>query len=323
MSHVSKDAPRRHRIVISLGGIASSGELGNQIELIRGIAPELLRAIDTNAEVIFTHGNGPQIHMAQRAFAIASTEDAKVPPIDLPECGAMTQGYIGYHLQQALSAEMHKAVKHWNVATVITQIEVDADDPSFGKPTKEIGPRLNKTQADSLMAQNPSFHFVRSGKGYRRVVASPRPRRIVENESILNLLDNGFVVIACGGGGIPVVRDSDDLGCYRGVPAVIEKDAAAGLIGDDCDADEFIFLTNVPGAAVNWGKKDQRFLGNVTVREIHALADAGEFGRDSLEPKVRAALRFLEQRPDRMAKIGDIHDAAAVVRGEAGTIIHY
>lgn len=323
MPKASIDASKPRRIVISLGGITSSGELGNQIELIRGIAPELLRAIDANAEVILTHGNGPQIHMAQRAFAIASTEDAKVPPIDLPECGAMTQGYIGYHLQQALSAEMHKTVRHGNVATVITQIEVDVDDPSFGNPTKEIGPRLTKHQADSLTAQDPSFRFVRSGKGYRRVVASPRPRKIVEYESILNLLDNGFVVIACGGGGIPVVRDSDDLGCYRGVPAVIEKDAAAGLLGDDCDADEFIFLTDVPGAAINWGKKDQRFLGDVTVREIHALADAGEFGRDNMEPKVRAALRFLEQRPDRVAKIGDIRNAAAVVRGEAGTIIHY
>ena len=145
----------------------------------------------------------------------------------------------------------------------------------------------------------------------------------MESESILNLLDNDFIVIACGGGGIPVVRDSDDLGCYRGVPAVIEKDAAAGLLGDDCDADEFVFLTDVDGVAINWQKPDQRFLRDVTVPEIHRYADAGEFGRDSMEPKVRAALRFLEQRPDRIVRIGNVQNAAAVVRGEAGTCIHY
>ncbi|MDO5119054.1 MAG: carbamate kinase [Coriobacteriales bacterium] len=323
MPVTKRGADKPRRIVISLGGLTSSSMLSHQLELIHAVAPELLHAIDVNAEVILTHGNGPQIHMAQRAFAVASTEDPTVPPIDLPECGAMTQGYIGYHLQQTLAAEMHKAGKHWHVATVITQIEVDADDPSFGNPTKAIGPRLTKRQADSLMEQDASFKFVKDGEGYRRVVASPRPRRIVESESILNLLDNDFVVIACGGGGIPVVRDSDDLGCYVGVPAVIEKDAAAGLLGDDCDADEFIFLTDVDGAAVNWGKEGQRFLGDITVPEIHAYMKAGEFGSGTMEPKVRAALRFLEQRPDRVVRIGNVRNAAAVVRGEAGTCIHY
>ncbi len=323
MPVTSKGTDKPRRIVISLGGLTPSSQLDRQRELIYAAAPELLRAIDVNAEVILTHGNGPQIHMAQRAFAVASTEDPKVPPIDLPECGAMTQGYIGYHLQQALEAEMHKAGKRWHIATIITQIEVDVDDPSFGNPTKAIGPRLTKRQATSLTEQDPSFKFVADGEGYRRVVASPRPRRIVESESILNLLDNDFVVIACGGGGIPVVRDSDDLGCYKGVPAVIEKDAAAGLLGDDCDADEFVFLTDVDGVALNWQKPGQRFLGDVTVPQIHAYADAGEFGHDDMEPKVRAALRFLEQRPDRVVRIGNIRNAAAVVRGEAGTCIHY
>ena len=318
-----RDDTKPRRIVISLGGLASQETLDHQIELIRELAPELVRAIDVNAEIILTHGNGPQIHMAQRAFAIASTEDAKVPPIDLPECGAMTQGYIGYQLQQSLGAEMHKTGRNWHVATVITQIEVDVDDPSFANPTKEIGPHLTKKQADSLTEQDPSFRFVKSGKGYRRVVASPRPRKIVESDSILNLLDNDFVVIACGGGGIPVVRDSDDLGCYVGVPAVIEKDAAAALLGDNCDADEFVFLTDVDGAAINWGKPDQQFLRDVRVPEIRAYADAGEFGSSSMEPKVRAALRFLEERPDRVCTIGNIANAAAVVRGEAGTRIHY
>lgn len=321
---ISNRSERPIRMVISLGGLALGDDLANQLNRIREVAPILLKAIDINAEVIITHGNGHQIHMMQRAFAVASTEDSTIPVVDLPECGAMTQGYIGYHLQQAIGAEMHRTGKHWHVATVITQIEVEEDDPSLAHPAKPIGPHLTAAQVHALSEGNPGFAFIDdSGRGYRRVVASPRPRRIVESESILNLLDNDFVVIACGGGGIPVVRDPDDYGCYRGVPAVIEKDFAAALLADNCDADLLVFLTDVDAAYMGFGTENQKALHDVTVEQIHSYANAGEFGKDSMEPKVRAAIKFCEQRPDRVCCIGALEDASRVVRRESGTVIHY
>ena len=315
---------RCRRVVIALGGNALGDTPKEQIERVRHAAPALLDVIDENTEIIITHGNGPQVGMIQKAFAISSTKDPKVPVMDLPECGAMSQGYIGYHLQQALGAQMHKTNMKYHAATVITQIEVDADDPSFQAPTKPIGPFLTKEQAESQAAQDPSFKFVEdSGRGYRRVVASPRPRKIVESESILNLLDNDFIVIACGGGGIPVIRDTDNYGCYMGVPAVIDKDMAGALLGEDCDADMLVLLTAVDHVAINFGKPDQQDLIDITVSEARSYADAGQFGKGSMEPKVRAAIRFCEGRPDRVAIIGSLEKAPEAVRGLSGTRIHY
>ncbi|MBR3159419.1 MAG: carbamate kinase [Atopobiaceae bacterium] len=321
---MAQTTTKRTRVVIALGGNALGDTPTEQIQRVRTSAPALLGVIDDDTEIIITHGNGPQVGMIQKAFAIASTKDEKVPVMDLPECGAMSQGYIGYHLQQGLGAEMHKTGKKWHVATVVTQIEVDADDPSFQNPTKPIGPFLTKEQAESQAQQDPSFKFVEdSGRGYRRVVASPRPRKIVESESILNLLDNEFIVIACGGGGIPVIRDTDNYGCYKGVPAVIDKDMAGALLGEDCDADVLVLLTAVDYVAINFGKSDQEDLHDVTVRQARAYADAGQFGKGSMEPKVRAAIRFCEGRPDRVAIIGSLDKAPEAVKGLSGTRIHY
>ena len=314
---------RPRRIVISLGGLALGDGLDRQLNRIREVAPRLLEAIDADDEVIITHGNGSQVIMVQRPFGVAAPDDPAVPVMDLPECGAMTQSYIGYHLQQALGAELHKHGGRRHVATIITQIEVEPDDPSLANPTKQIGPHLTKEQAEAQSAQHPGFRFIDDGRGFRRVVASPRPRRIVESESILNLLDNDFIVIAGGGGGIPVIRDSDDKGCYVGIPAVIEKDYAAELLGDDCDADVLVFLTDVDNVCLGYGTASEKPLGDVTVPEMHAYLDAGEFGSDTMDPKVRAALRFCENRPDRIAIIGALGNAPQVVKGVSGTRIHY
>jgi len=315
---------KRRRVVIALGGNALGDTPADQVARVRAAAPAILGVIDEDTEIIITHGNGPQVGMIQKAFAISSSKDEKVPVMDLPECGAMSQGYIGYHLQQGLGAEMHRTGKRWHVATVVTQIEVDADDPSFRDPTKPIGPFLTKEQAESQARQDPTFRFVEdSGRGYRRVVASPRPRRIVESDSILNLLDNEFIVVACGGGGIPVIRDTDNYGCYKGVPAVIDKDMAAALLGEDCDADELVLLTAVDRVAINFGTEDQRDLADLTVAQARAYADEGQFGKGSMEPKVRAAIRFCEGRPDRTAVIGSLERAPEAVRGTSGTRIHY
>ena len=310
------------RVVIALGGNALGNTPEEQIAKVRAAAPTLLKVIGMGNEIIITHGNGPQVGMIQNAFAAANGVDPKYPKIDLPECGAMSQGYIGYHLQQAIGVAMHKAYKRWHVATVVTQIEVDPDDPSFQNPTKPIGAFMTKEQADAELAEHPDWTVVEdSGRGYRRVVASPEPKKIVEASSILNLLDNEFIVIACGGGGVPVVRDYADKGAYKGVAAVIDKDMAGELLAEDCQADMLVLLTAVDRVAINFGKPDQVDLEEITAEQAREYADAGQFGKGSMEPKVRAAIKFVESRPGRTCIIGSLEKAAEAIAGLSGTRI--
>lgn len=312
------------RVVIALGGNALGDTPEEQLRRVREAAPTLLKVIEMGNEIIITHGNGPQVGMIQNAFAAANEVDpAKFPKVDLPECGAMSQGYIGYHLQQAIGVAMHKAYKRWHVATVVTQIEVDPDDPAFLSPTKPIGAFMSERQAAAEKAEHPDWTLVEdSGRGYRRVVASPVPRKIVEADSILNLLDNEFIVIACGGGGVPVVRDYADKGAYRGVAAVIDKDMAGELLAEDCRADMLVLLTAVDHVAINFGRPDQVDLEDVTAEEAREYADAGQFGKGSMEPKVRAAIKFVESRPGRTCIIGSLEKAAEAIAGLSGTRIH-
>ena len=310
------------RVVIALGGNALGDTPEEQIAKVRAAAPTLLKVIGMGNEIIITHGNGPQVGMIQNAFAAANGVDPKYPKIDLPECGAMSQGYIGYHLQQAIGVAMHKAYKRWHVATVVTQIEVDPDDPSFQNPTKPIGAFMTKEQADAELAEHPDWTVVEdSGRGYRRVVASPEPKKIVEASSILNLLDNEFIVIACGGGGVPVIRDYADKGAYKGVAAVIDKDMAGELLAEDCHADTLVLLTAVDRVAINFGKPDQVDLEEITAEQAREYADAGQFGKGSMEPKVRAAIKFVESRPGRTCIIGSLEKAAEAIAGLSGTRI--
>lgn len=311
------------RVVIALGGNALGDTPEEQIARVREAAPTLLKVIEMGNEIIITHGNGPQVGMIQNAFAAAHEADAKYPLIDLPECGAMSQGYIGYHLQQAIGVAMHKAYKRWHVATVVTQIEVDPDDDAFKAPTKPIGAFMSAEQAEEAKAEHPDWTLVEdSGRGYRRVVASPIPRKIVEADSILNLLDNEFIVIACGGGGVPVVRDYSDKGAYKGVAAVIDKDMAGELLAEDCRADMLVLLTAVDHVAINFGKPDQEDLVDITAEQAREYADAGQFGKGSMEPKVRAAIKFVESRPGRTCIIGSLEKAAEAIAGLSGTRIH-
>ena len=311
------------RVVIALGGNALGNTPEEQIAKVRAAAPTLLKVIGMGNEIIITHGNGPQVGMIQNAFAAAHAQDASIAAMDLPECGAMSQGYIGYHLQQAIGVAMHKAYKRWHVATVVTQIEVDPDDPSFQNPTKPIGAFMTREQADAELAEHPDWTVVEdSGRGWRRVVASPEPKKIVEAPSILNLLDDEFIVIACGGGGVPVVRDYSDKGCYKGVAAVIDKDMAGELLAEDCRADMLVLLTAVDHVAINFGKPDQVDLEDITVEEAKEYLKQGQFGKGSMEPKVRAAVKFAESRPGRTCIIGSLDKAAEAISGKSGTRIH-
>ena len=310
------------RIVVALGGNALGNTPAEQIERVNNAAHALLGLIEQGNEIIITHGNGPQVGMIQNAFA-AAHDAIGTPEMDLPECGAMSQGYIGYHLQQGIGREMHKRYKRWHVATVVPQIEVDPEDPSFQNPTKPIGPFYTEEQAREIMAAEPDKVFVDdSGRGWRRVVASPDPKKIVEAPSILNLLDNEFIVIACGGGGIPVVRDYDNKGCYKGVAAVIDKDAGGELLAEDCDADVLFLLTAVEHVAVNFGTPEQRDLTDLTADEAEKLADEGQFGKGSMEPKVRAAIKFARSRKGRVCIIGALDKAAETMAGLSGTRIY-
>ncbi|MCC6098121.1 MAG: carbamate kinase [Olsenella sp.] len=312
-----------NRVVIALGGNALGNTPEEQIARVRAAAPTLLKVIEQGNEIIITHGNGPQVGMIQKSFALAHEDDPSVPAMDLPECGAMSQGYIGYHLQQAIGAAMHKAYKRWHVATVVTQIEVDPDDPAFQNPTKPIGQFLTKEQADAEKAAHPEMTFVEdSGRGWRRVVASPQPKKIVEYESILNLLDNEFIVIACGGGGIPVVRDYNDKGAYKGIAAVIDKDMGGELLAEDCHADMLVLLTAVDHVAINFGKPNQEELTDIDTQQAKEYLAQGQFGKGSMEPKVRAAVKFAESRPGRVCIIGSLDKAAEAMAGLSGTRIH-
>ena len=319
MARINNDT----RVVVALGGNALGDTPEEQIARVREAAPTLLKMIEQGNEIIITHGNGPQVGMIQKAFTLAAEEDPKVPAMPLPECGAMSQGYIGYHLQQALGVAMHKSYKRWHVASIVTQMEVDPDDQAFANPTKPMGVFLTEEQAKAEMAEHPDQVFVEdSGRGWRRVVASPQPKKIVEAPSILNLLDNEFIVIACGGGGIPVVRDYQDKGAYKGVAAVIDKDMGGELLAEDCQADYLFLLTAVEYVCTSFGTPEQKALVDVSADEAEALANAGEFGKGSMEPKVRAAIKFVRSRPGRTCIIGALDKAPETMAGLSGTRIH-
>ena len=311
------------RIVIALGGNALGSTPAEQRDRVAAACPALVGLIHQGHEIIISHGNGPQVGMIQAAFDTAAKTNPKVAPMPLPECTAMSQGYIGYHLQQGLRRALRAQGMPWQVATVVTQVVVDPDDPAFKNPTKPIGPFYTEEQAKEFMAEDPSKVFVEdSGRGWRRVVASPDPKKIVEADSILNLLDNEFIVIACGGGGIPVVRDYENKGCYKGVPAVIDKDLGGELLAEDCDADVLFLLTAVEHVAINFGKPNQEELEDLTADEAERLADEGQFGKGSMEPKVRAAIKFARSRKGRTCIIGALDKAAETMAGLSGTRIH-
>ncbi len=250
---MSKPLGKPDRIVVALGGNALGNTPAEQIERVNNAAHALLGLIEQGNEIIITHGNGPQVGMIQNAFA-AAHDAIGTPEMDLPECGAMSQGYIGYHLQQGIGREMHKRYKRWHVATVVTQIEVDPEDPRSRTPPSPSARSIPRSRPARSWRQSRTRYSwtipVAAGAASWR---APTPMKIVEAPSILNLLDNEFIVIACGGGGIPVVRDYDNKGCYKGVAAVIDKDAGGELLAEDCDADVLFLLTAVEHVAVNFG----------------------------------------------------------------------
>ena len=308
------------RIVIAMGGNALGNTPEEQRAHIEAACPSLVDLIELGNEIVVCHGNGPQVGIIQLAFDEASARNEKVCSMDLPECTAMSQGYIGYHLQNGLLREIRKRNMPWDVATIVTQVVVEHDDPAFRKPTKPIGAFYPREKMEREKMEDPTLHFIEdAGRGYRKVVPSPRPVDVVEASSISSLLDNEFVVIACGGGGVPVIRRAE--GDLQGVPAVIDKDFSAAKLAELLDCKYLFILTAVDHVCINYGKPDQMNLTRITTEEAEEYIAQGQFAAGSMLPKVEAAVSFVRSGPGRQAIIGALENAPQALRGECGTLI--
>ena len=308
------------RIVIALGGNALGKNLPEQMEAVQHTARAIVDLIEQGNEVIVVHGNGPQVGMIANAMTeLTRSDPQKYIPCPLSVCGAMSQGYIGYDLQNALREEMERRGITRGVATVLTQVEVDPEDPAFKNPTPPIGSFMTEDEAEQLK-RDRGYDFVEdSGRGYRRVVASPKPRRIVELDTISSLVAADHVVIACGGGGIPVLPTGNHH--LKGAAAVIDKDFAAELLAESLDADYLVILTAVEKVAVNFGKPDQQWLDELTPETAGRYVDEGQFAPGSMLPKVQAAVKFAGSKPGRSALITLLDRAADGIAGKTGTIV--
>lgn len=309
----------KKRIVIALGGNALGKNLPEQYLAVQETSRAIADLIEAGNEVIISHGNGPQVGMINNAMAAYSKTEPSHPAITpLSVCVAMSQAYIGYDLQNALKEELlNRGIKK-NVATVITQVRVDENDPAFEHPTKPIGQFMTKEEADAAVASSGIQVMEDAGRGYRRVVASPKPAEIIEIDTVKDLLNAGEVVIASGGGGIPVIRQGNHL---KGVGAVIDKDFASCLLAQQLNADFLIILTAVEKVALRFGTPEETWLNDISVKEAKQYMEEGHFAPGSMLPKVQAAVEFAESGEGRTALITLLQKAKDGVNGATGTRI--
>ena len=306
------------KIVIALGGNAFGDTPKEQLEAVKKTAKPIVDLIEEGNQVILTHGNGPQVGMINTALGKAAEIDEKIPDIDFPECGAMSQGYIGFHLQSAVREELRNRNMGKSVASIITQVIVDKNDKAFENPTKPVGIFYTKEEAEKIEKEKGYIMAEDSGRGYRRVVPSPMPEKIVEAEIIKDLVEKEHVVITVGGGGIPVIENGNQL---QGIPAVIDKDFASERLAELLEADYLIILTGVEKVAVNFGKPDQKWLDEISVSEAEQYIKEGHFAPGSMLPKVEAAIKFIKSNPDKKALITSLEKAKDGINGLTGTVI--
>ena len=307
------------RIVIALGGNALGNTAAQQLELVSLTAKPIVDLIAAGNEVIIAHGNGPQVGMINLGLSTAAEAGAIKSDMPFPECGAMSQGYIGYHLQNAIGNELTARGLRKDVATVVTQVLVDENDPAFQHPTKPIGSFYDKVAADRIMAQRGCTMVEDAGRGWRQVVPSPKPVDVIEKNTVRALVDSGTVVITVGGGGIPVVRRNGRL---VGTPAVIDKDFASAKLAELLNADMLIILTAVEKVAINFNKPDQKGLDDLTPAEAYRYMEENQFAKGSMLPKVQAAVKFAESKPGRTALITLLEKARDGIEGKTGTRVH-
>ncbi|SES76934.1 carbamate kinase [Enterococcus malodoratus] len=305
------------KIVIALGGNALGNSANEQLTKAELAAKSIANLITAGHHVVIAHGNGPQVGKIRLAFeeTIQTPEDT----MPFPECTAMSQGYIGYHLQQAIDEELvARGLGDIPVVSMLTQVVVDPADPAFANPTKPIGGYYSEEEAKKLMTESDDVYVEDAGRGWRRVVPSPKPVDIYEKISLKTLVDAGQVVIACGGGGIPVIYEGTH---YKGVDAVIDKDFAAAKMAALIDADVFIILTAVDHVFVNFGTPEQKALETTTVADMQKYIEEKQFAPGSMLPKVEAAMDFAESKAGRQAIIASLEQASEAVKGTSGTIV--
>ncbi|MDO4745140.1 MAG: carbamate kinase [Bacillota bacterium] len=310
------------KIVIALGGNALQSGNGPataeaQLEVVKNTCSHIAKISDMGYEIGVVHGNGPQVG---RIVLASETAKDVTPPMPFDVCGAMSQGYIGYHIQQCLKFALKEKGKDMPVVTLATQVVVEAEDPAFKKPTKPIGPFYSEEEAKALESEKGYTMKEDAGRGYRRVVASPIPKKIVEIDAVKKLWDS-CVVITCGGGGIPVVEKED--GSLEGVAAVIDKDFAAELLAEEVNADTLMILTEVEKVAINFNKPDQKELDKMTYEDAVKYREEGHFPAGSMLPKVEAAMKFVKAFPDKKAIITSLDKALDALEGKTGTVITF
>ena len=304
------------KLIIALGGNALGNTPYEQLKLVQETAKPIVDLIEAGNQVVIAHGNGPQVGMINLAMSTAANAKAIKSDMPFPECGAMSQGYIGYHLQNSIQNELKARGIAKSVATVVTQVLVDESDPAFQHPSKPIGAFYSKEEADRIAAEKGYTMVEDAGRGYRQVVPSPKPVDVIEKDMVNTLIDAGHVVITVGGGGIPVIEKDGKL---LGVPAVIDKDFASAKLAELVKADALVILTAVDRVSINWGKPNQESLESMTCEQAEQYCKEGHFAPGSMLPKVQAAMSFA--RTGGEAIIASLENAAAALRGESGTKI--
>ena len=308
----------KKKVVIALGGNALGKDVEEQKEAVAKTAKVIVDLAAQGLDIIITHGNGPQVGMIQDAMDSLVVQHENYKQVPLPTCVAMSQGYIGIDLQNAIKYELYSRGIDGKVSTILSQVEVDEQDPAFQNPTKPIGRFLTKEEAEKNMAHGISC-MEDAGRGYRIVVPSPMPKRIRELETIRTLVKAGHIVITCGGGGIPVVCRNGRL---EGVNAVIDKDNASSLLAEKLNADYLVILTAVEKVAIHFGKPDQQWLSDLPVEQAEQYMAQGEFAKGSMLPKIEAAVRFARSGKERCTLITLLDKAAEGIAGKTGTKIH-
>ena len=307
------------RLVIALGGNALGNTPREQLELVKKTASTIVDLVEEGYDVVVGHGNGPQVGMVNLAFENSHNNGGGTPEMPFPECGAMTQGYIGYHLQQSIGKELKQRRINKAVATIITQVEVDKADQAFENPTKPIGSFYSKQDADRIAAETGYTFVEDAGRGYRRVVPSPKPVSIVELKTVETLLNEGTIVITVGGGGIPVIKNT---AYFEGVAAVIDKDRASAKLALDLKADMLVILTAVDKVSLNFNRPDQIDLDEMSLEEAEKCIQEGQFAKGSMLPKVESCIEYVSHTPDGKALITSLEKAKEALQGNTGTIIH-
>ena len=306
------------RIVIALGGNALGKTPDEQLNLLSNVAKIIVELIKDGNEIVLTHGNGPQVGQIALAMEYASSGEAGTPSMPFAECGSMSQGYIGYHMQQSILNELNRQGIKKECVSLVTQVLVDSNDSAFQNPTKPIGMFYSKDKAMEIEKEKHYVFTEDAGRGYRRVVPSPIPKSIIEKNSIIKLLDNGSIVIAVGGGGIPVVKTDEGL---KGVDAVIDKDRSGALLAKEINADTFLILTAVEKVCLNYNTDNEVMLDSLTIEEAEEYIKEGHFAKGSMLPKIEACLDFIDNSDDRVAIISSLDKAKDAINGKTGTII--